>query len=256
MAPRRPDRSTHSSRPRCRACCAPSPEVPDPDGTGASLHDADVQTALWICHQFQVAGVEGVDDAHEYSPVVLELRRRLEARFEADLRALAAPVLPGTVGAVGDGPVEVVRELVAAASRPDQARRVSLTPHLRSTADRDEYLDFLMHRSIYHLQESDPHNFVLARVAGPAKVALPRRAVARPWSEVMAGARRRTGTGGPPGGGRVPLPAILVAPVVRRHPQGALGAPAPGGLTSSSRRGTPNGPRQLRCPGPFGVTLR
>jgi pyrroloquinoline quinone (PQQ) biosynthesis protein C len=47
-----------------------------------------------------------------------------------------------------------------------------LAPYLQRQATREEMLEFLAVRSVYHLKESDPHSFVLARLAGAPKVAL------------------------------------------------------------------------------------
>jgi pyrroloquinoline quinone (PQQ) biosynthesis protein C len=44
--------------------------------------------------------------------------------------------------------------------------------HLQREATREEVVDFLRQRSLYHLKESDPHAFVVPRLDGRAKVAL------------------------------------------------------------------------------------
>ena len=43
---------------------------------------------------------------------------------------------------------------------------------IQREATADQVRDFLSRRSLYHLKESDPHSFVLARIDGPAKTAL------------------------------------------------------------------------------------
>jgi hypothetical protein len=48
----------------------------------------------------------------------------------------------------------------------------NLTRYLQREATREEMLDFLAQRSLYHLKESDPHAFVIPRIDGRAKVAL------------------------------------------------------------------------------------
>src|SRR3546814_18898755 len=43
---------------------------------------------------------------------------------------------------------------------------------LQRRASQEQFADFMRQRSIYHLKESDPQSFVLARIDGPAKAAL------------------------------------------------------------------------------------
>jgi len=142
----------------------------DPDQASA-LEDVlgdDAQLALWILLQLHFRGVEGVaDDAddREWDPDAIALRRRLESAFEERIRELVVdPVARAREAA--DDVADQVFALVDGAGGP------SLAAYLHREASRDEVLEFLRQRSVYHLKESDAHSFVLPRVGGEVKVAL------------------------------------------------------------------------------------
>jgi hypothetical protein len=48
----------------------------------------------------------------------------------------------------------------------------SLSGYLRGRATREQFREFVTHRSVYHLREADPHTFTIPRLAGAAKAAL------------------------------------------------------------------------------------
>jgi hypothetical protein len=48
----------------------------------------------------------------------------------------------------------------------------SLSSHLARNATQEQYAEFLMHRSVYHLKEADPHSFGIPRLGGTPKAAL------------------------------------------------------------------------------------
>src|SRR3954470_1176824 len=50
------------------------------------LADDDLHLALYMAYELHYRGLPGVDDAWEWEPSLLALRRALEARFEAGLR--------------------------------------------------------------------------------------------------------------------------------------------------------------------------
>src|SRR5579864_366784 len=56
------------------------------------LVNEDLQLALYLCYELHYRGLPGVDDAWEWEPALLALRRELELRFEG---ALARAVPPG-----------------------------------------------------------------------------------------------------------------------------------------------------------------
>jgi len=120
----------------------------------------DAHIALWAMYELHYAGFEDVDDEREWNPEVLRLRRRLERDFEAELRArhtattLDEPFAEGLFAYIADhdGP--------------------SLAAHVQRKADREQVLELLRHRSIYHLKESDPVAWSVPRLPTAPKAAL------------------------------------------------------------------------------------
>ncbi|UBU17620.1 iron-containing redox enzyme family protein [Nonomuraea gerenzanensis] len=133
------------------------------DGGGDVLTDGDFQLALFACYELHYQGFDDVDDRWEWQPALLATRAELERRFEEALaRAVPRPALPG-------GPRGVRRalnELVAGDDGP------SLSGFLARRADRRQFREFVVHRSIYHLKEADPHTWGIPRLAGGPKAAL------------------------------------------------------------------------------------
>lgn len=126
--------------------------------------DEDLQVGLWMLYELHYRGFDEVDDAREWDPGLLALRLRLEERFEHDLRASCAAI----VDLAADE--ESVPERLAAIAAYDTG--ISLPKFLQRKAGTDQYLEFLVQRSLYHLKESDPHAWAIPRLEGPAKVAL------------------------------------------------------------------------------------
>ena len=139
------------------------PEPLLPDGVDP-LADEDLHLALWMLYELHY---RGFDDAHdlEWDPTALAVRARLEAVFEDELRRRVADHVE-EAGAVAGDVTHQVLHLVEAVDGP------SLAQFLHRRASREQVLDFLAVRSLYHLKESDPHSFVLPRIDGPAKTAL------------------------------------------------------------------------------------
>jgi pyrroloquinoline quinone (PQQ) biosynthesis protein C len=143
--------------------------------TGATLEpptdllgDDDAQLALWMLYELHYRGFEAADDAAldlEWDPGTIAMRRALEARFEAELRAATSSYVEDALACSADV-VEQIEHVVAAVDGP------SVAAFLQREASREQVLEFLVQRSLYHLKESDPHSFVLPRVDGPTKVAL------------------------------------------------------------------------------------
>jgi hypothetical protein len=102
----------------------------------ADPYGEDLQLALYCCYELHYRGFAHVDDALEWDPGLLTIRRQLEQSF---LTALRAEVPGGTDVAAEVG--SLLREYVA-------------------------------HRSLYHLKEADPQAWVIPRLRGPAKAAL------------------------------------------------------------------------------------
>ena len=120
----------------------------------------DMHIALWAMYELHYSGFEDVADEMEWHPGVLGLRRVLERDFESELRArqpattLSEPFAEGLFAFIADhdGP--------------------SIATHVQRKADREQVLELLRHRSIYHLKESDPTAWVLPRLPTAPKAAL------------------------------------------------------------------------------------
>jgi hypothetical protein len=122
--------------------------------------DEDLHLSLFVLYELNYRGWDGVDDRWEWHPGLLTLRARLEDRFEVALREIA-----------GELPVtdDVPRALIAMTS---ETGGPSLSGYLRGRATREQFCEFAMHRSVYHLREADPHTFAIPRLGGAAKAAL------------------------------------------------------------------------------------
>jgi hypothetical protein len=130
--------------------------APDP------LYDEDLQLTLYLCYELHYRGFAGVDERWEWDPAMLELRRRAEQRFEAALRSAVA--VPQRVSAA-----EVPHALTALVEADDGP---ALSKYLAGRADLDQFREFVIHRSVYHLREADPHSWAIPRLSGRAKAAL------------------------------------------------------------------------------------
>ena len=157
-------------------------ELPEPRGTlsaeltralrdgGAPLagvgpdDDEDLQLGLWILYELHYRGFDGVDEGREWDPELVAVRGRLETHFEAELRSACGPIV-----ALADDSESVPDQLEAITAHDSS---VSLPLYLQREASADQYLEFLVQRTLYHLKESDPHAWLLPRLEGPPKVAL------------------------------------------------------------------------------------
>lgn len=133
----------------------PAPSDEDP------LASEDLQLSLYICYELHYGGFDMVSDAWEWEPSVISLRRDLEARFGAALDEKL------DVGRVEPG--EVVGRLKEIAARSEGP---SLSRYLETEASLERFREFVIHRSIYHLREADPHTWVIPRLRGAPKAAL------------------------------------------------------------------------------------
>ncbi|WP_424887031.1 iron-containing redox enzyme family protein [Streptomyces sp. XH2] len=135
----------------------------------AAAYGDDLQLALHLCYELHYRGLPGVRDAWEWDPDLLRLRRALEDRF---LAALRADVPSGEdVGTALDGLVH----------EPPDAR--TLTHFLRDEGRPWHLREYAVHRSLYQLKEADPHAWMIPRLTGRAKAAL----VAVEYEEFGAG---------------------------------------------------------------------
>ncbi|QGG43123.1 iron-containing redox enzyme family protein [Aeromicrobium yanjiei] len=122
--------------------------------------DEDLQITLWALYELHYRGFEDVDDAREWQPELVELRRSLESSFEQELRDRAPDTSP-------DGEfAETFFSFVAEHDGP------SLAKFVHKDATYDQALELLRLRSIYHLKESDPSAWLVPRLGYTAKAAL------------------------------------------------------------------------------------
>lgn len=135
----------------------PVPTVPSDAAPG----DDDLALALYVLYELHYRGFDGVDEALEWDPTVLEFRRRLEERFLAGVHALVGPVeVEGSVAETLQGMFATTDDQPSLAGWCDQwgSHR-----HLREQA---------VMRAAYQLKEADPHSFGLPRLTGEPKAAL------------------------------------------------------------------------------------
>ena len=143
-----------------------SPDVTGASGASPSPDSWDDECiALWTLHELSYRGFEDADDRAEWHPTVLGLRHELESGLEERLRSRWEAAGPTAV----DVPAEVPAALAALVAADDGP---SLADHVRRRADREQVLELLRQRSLYHLKESDPSTFVVPRLPVRAKAAL------------------------------------------------------------------------------------
>jgi heme oxygenase-like protein len=138
------------------------PQLPTIDGPRTDvLGDDDLQMALYLCYELHYAGVQGVDERMEWSPVVLMFRSALEAQFEAAIRE-TTPDAADASTSVGSEIQRLVREDTGP----------SLSGYAEREATREQLLEHVVQRSAYQLKEADPHSWAIARLTGRPKAAL------------------------------------------------------------------------------------
>lgn len=119
----------------------------------------DAALALWTLYQLHYRPIAGVADRLEWDPHLLRLRGGLERELEARLRA-------GFTRPEGLGFVDDFLDWVG-----DQDG-VSLAAHVHREATREQVLELVRVRSLYHLMESDPTAWLVPRLGVRAKAAL------------------------------------------------------------------------------------
>jgi len=126
--------------------------------------DEDLQLSLWVLYELHYRGFDEVDPDWEWDPELLALRAGLEARFLDGLRA-GVPVPVGSASAGGS-----VAAALTALTNADTGP--SLSRFLQRKATLAQFREFVVHRSIYHLKEADPHSWGIPRLGGRPKAAL------------------------------------------------------------------------------------
>jgi hypothetical protein len=123
----------------------------------------DLHLTLFVCYELSYRGWDDVDDRWEWDPGMLRLRAAAEKRFRADLRDLAGEPPAGV------DPASVPDRLAAVVAEDDGP---GLSGYLRGRATYEQFREFVIHRSVYHLREADPHTWAIPRLSGRAKAAL------------------------------------------------------------------------------------
>jgi hypothetical protein len=121
----------------------------------------DAAVALWALHELSYAGFEDVSERAETDPLALVVRTQLEDELEDRLRARWS----GHTCA----PEDVADALVALV---EADHGPSIADHVHRRADREQVLELLRQRSVYHLKEADPSAWVVPRLPVRAKAAL------------------------------------------------------------------------------------
>ena len=137
-------------------------DLPPPGPCHDPLADRDLQLALYVANELHYGGVDGVDDELEWDPRVSGLRTALEEPMLAQLIAECTP-------AVRIGPERVPERIFALIAEDDSP---PLARYLATRADREQFREFVIHRSAYQLKEADPHSFTIPRINGAAKSAM------------------------------------------------------------------------------------
>jgi hypothetical protein len=128
--------------------------------SGPPFADEDLQLALWIAYELQYRGFDDVDPDAQWEPAVIAARTQWERPWVNWLE-VNCRVRPT------DEPVAVqLRAMIDADGGP------RLAPYLRRHATREQFREFVLHRSVYQLKEADPHSFGIPRLDGAAKAAL------------------------------------------------------------------------------------
>jgi hypothetical protein len=132
--------------------------------TADLLQDDDLQVALFTAYELRYSGLDGVDDAWEWHPAVLELCAAIEPAFEQTLRD-RVPLPPLPEPGV-DSVAAALFELAAADTGPSVSR------YLAKKATDEQAHEFLIQQSVYKLKEADPHSWAIPRLQGRPKAAL------------------------------------------------------------------------------------
>jgi hypothetical protein len=146
---------------------------------GAVLTDDDAQLSLLMLQELHYRGYDGVDDELEWDAALVTARRTLERELERALRTLTraevTAVLDRLAAPCADAAGAVVRADDVCAALLDVAaadRGPGLAAYLDRHGTTDRVREFLVHRSLYHLKEADPHSWAIPRLSGRAKAAL------------------------------------------------------------------------------------
>lgn len=137
--------------------------LPGPIAVADPLADDDLQLALWTCFELHYRGFTDAAEDWEWRPELIAFRGALEGQLLRALRCdVDVPAGPDPGAPVADR----LRDLVDTDDGPQLSRQ------LQQRADRRQFAEFAVHRSIYQLKEADPHTWAVPRLSGRAKAAL------------------------------------------------------------------------------------
>ncbi|MBZ5739165.1 iron-containing redox enzyme family protein [Nocardioides mangrovi] len=123
-------------------------------------HDTeDGALALWVLHQLHYRDLAGVPDDLEWDPQLIRIRTVLEHALESRLRARFSAPSGRTF----------TDDLLTWVDEQDGH---SLATYVHRDATREQVLELVRVRSLYHLMESDPTAWVVPRLGVRAKAAL------------------------------------------------------------------------------------
>lgn len=129
-----------------------------PDVEPADPYGDDLAIALYACYELHYRGFTGVDPIWEWEPRLLGLRAAMEGVFLAALRSDTRD---------GDDVTAAFDSLLV-----EQVPGNGVSHYLRDHAQWWQMREYLVHRSVYHLKEGDPHAWVIPRLQGQAKASL------------------------------------------------------------------------------------
>ena len=121
---------------------------------------ADEAISLWALYELHYRGFDEVDDRWEWSPTLAPIRSTLERALESRLRARYVPPVRS------DDLATDLFAMIKAYEGP------SVAEHVQHRATREEVLQLMRERSIYHLKEADPTSWVIPRLEAGPKAAL------------------------------------------------------------------------------------
>jgi hypothetical protein len=128
----------------------------------------DLQLALWMIYELSYRGFDAVAADREWDVELIRARLEIERTFERELRLCTRDSTVAVLDLEPAGPE--IGERILRLVEDDEGPHLS--SYLRREASLHQMRDFLRERSIQQLKESDPQAFLLARLEGPAKVAL------------------------------------------------------------------------------------
>ncbi|WP_353952028.1 iron-containing redox enzyme family protein [Knoellia sp. S7-12] len=138
--------------------CAGRTRMPLSSPPSSDPYGDDLQLALYVCYELHYRGFDGVPDSMEWDLDLVGFRLELEAIFLEQLRLDVA------------GGDDVEAEIAGLLSEPVGERGIS--HHLAREGTREQFAEYVTHRSAYHLKEADPQVLVVSRMDGRAKAGL------------------------------------------------------------------------------------